>query len=238
MPTLTDVVTFVIGDKVRNTMRDREGVIRGFENEKLALVDYGQGPEKASVGNLVLLKPRPIPKIKKKCGQCGQEFEPNRAVAKYCSANCYQSFLDTRKVAADTLTWDAEGILARLFGFWAVRAKFYVDIRPEDQNLFENRYFALFGVIPEPKIGLYNISQDPQKWANEAEITFPVTDILPTALAELQTARLGKIARVQLFWMLMEHGFELTETQNIERIRAFVPEFQRTFFDAGVKGDN
>jgi hypothetical protein len=141
-------------------------------------------------------------------------------------------------ITADSLTWDAEGTLAWIFGFWAANAKFYIDVRPEDQDLFEDRYFALFGKIPEPKVGLYNISQDVQKWAAEAEITFPTTDKLPADLAALQTACVGKIARVQLFWMLMEHGFELAETQDVSRIRAFVPETQREIFDAGVKGEN
>src|SRR5271154_641971 len=51
-------MSFITGDRVRNTMREREGVVLGFETETLALVDYGQGPEKASVRNLTLLAPK------------------------------------------------------------------------------------------------------------------------------------------------------------------------------------
>ncbi len=46
---------FLQGDKVKNTMREREGVVVGMETETLALVDYGRGPEKASVKNLELV---------------------------------------------------------------------------------------------------------------------------------------------------------------------------------------
>jgi len=140
-------------------------------------------------------------------------------------------------ITSDCLTWDAEGMLARTFGFWAAHAKFYVDIPPQLQDLFENRYFSLFGKLPEPQIGLYNLSLDVQKWAMEAEITFPVGYPLPNDIAIQQTAREGKIARIQLFWALMEHGFELTESQNPDRIRAFVPESQRQYFDARLKGE-
>jgi hypothetical protein len=43
------------GDKVKNTMRGREGVYAGAENETTALVDYGNGPEKTSFKYLELV---------------------------------------------------------------------------------------------------------------------------------------------------------------------------------------
>lgn len=140
-------------------------------------------------------------------------------------------------VRADRITWDELGQLAWVFGFWAKNIKFYADIPPKYQSVFEKKYRSIFGYDPEPKEGLYNISQDAQKWTIETEITFPVTDRLPEDLERLQTARQGKIARTQLFWALMEHGFELTGTQNIDSIRQHVPEQQREFFDKGTKGE-
>lgn len=46
---------FFVGDKVKNTMRDREGVVEGFKNDTLLLVNYGSGPEVTSPKNLALL---------------------------------------------------------------------------------------------------------------------------------------------------------------------------------------
>ena len=48
---------FFVGDKVKNTMRDREGVVEGFKNDTLLLVNYGSGPEVTSLKNVVLMKP-------------------------------------------------------------------------------------------------------------------------------------------------------------------------------------
>jgi hypothetical protein len=140
-------------------------------------------------------------------------------------------------ITSDRLTWDAEGELARTFGFWAANAQFYIDVPPQYQKIFEDKYFSLFGKVPDPQAGLYNISLDVQKWAIEAEITFPIGYNLPDDIAVQQTARDGKIARIQLFWALMEHGFELSTQQTPERIRTFVPENQRQYFDAGLKGE-
>ena len=49
-----------IGDRVQNTMRDREGYICGFEDETMALVDYGRGPEISSVKYLKTLGRAPV----------------------------------------------------------------------------------------------------------------------------------------------------------------------------------
>jgi hypothetical protein len=46
---------FFVGDKVKNSMRDRSGVVEGFKNDSLLFVNYGNGPEVTSPKNLVLL---------------------------------------------------------------------------------------------------------------------------------------------------------------------------------------
>lgn len=51
----TETVFFLLGDKVKHTMQEREGVIVHFESETLALVDYGQGPKKTSLKYLELV---------------------------------------------------------------------------------------------------------------------------------------------------------------------------------------
>lgn len=48
---------FFVGDKVRNSMRERDGIVEGFKNDTLLLINYGNGPEVTSPKNVVLLKP-------------------------------------------------------------------------------------------------------------------------------------------------------------------------------------
>lgn len=46
---------FLIGDKVKHVVREREGVVEGFKTETLLFVNYGNGPETVSRTNLLLL---------------------------------------------------------------------------------------------------------------------------------------------------------------------------------------
>lgn len=46
---------FFVGDKVKNLMRDRSGVVEGFKSDTLLFVNYGNGPEVTSPKNLELL---------------------------------------------------------------------------------------------------------------------------------------------------------------------------------------
>jgi hypothetical protein len=48
---------FFVGDKVKNSMREREGVVEGFKSDSLLLVNYGNGPEVTSLKNIILVKP-------------------------------------------------------------------------------------------------------------------------------------------------------------------------------------
>jgi hypothetical protein len=48
-------MNFLVNDEVRNTMRDRNGTLKGFENALVALVDYGKGLEKTSIQYLELI---------------------------------------------------------------------------------------------------------------------------------------------------------------------------------------
>lgn len=62
-----------IGDRVQNTMRDREGYICGFEDETMALVDYGRGPEISSVKYLKTLGRAPSSLAIKRVKQTREE---------------------------------------------------------------------------------------------------------------------------------------------------------------------
>jgi hypothetical protein len=140
-------------------------------------------------------------------------------------------------ITAENLPWDEDGKLAYVYGYWAKKCKLYVDVPPQKRQLFEDRYFSVHGIVPEPKVGLYHISNDPQKRAMEAEITFPAGMELPPDLADQQTAQIGKIARVSLFWRLIEDGFELAEKQDSERIKIHIAPNQEGYFNAGLKGE-
>jgi len=135
----------------------------------------------------------------------------------------------------DRLSYDSQGNMARFLGYLAGPGKirFYLEAPPKYDDMVVNEYHHLTGDIITPTKGLYNIAPE-SKWAPEANISFVPTDDIPDSLAVQQTEREGLISRYQLFWTLVEHGFTLSGPQDPAKIRAFIPDSQKKFFDEGL----
>jgi len=139
-------------------------------------------------------------------------------------------------LSIDKLVWDSEGNLARFLGYLVGpgQVHFYLEAPPKYDDVVVNHYHSLTGETIVPTKGLYNIAPE-AKWAVEVNIHFIPTDNIPDSIALQQTERVGLISRHQMFWALVEHGFTLRSPQDPDKIRTFIPDSQKVFFDEGLK---
>lgn len=143
-------------------------------------------------------------------------------------------------LSVEKLEWDSEGRLAWTFGYMCGQGniRFYLHIPEYQLEPVVNKYHSLTGQILEPQSGVLVVVPTGDKWGMQVEIRYTPTPNLPDQLAKRENAP-GKIrsgaGEGGLFWAFIEHGFKIQPPQDADRIRNFVPEGQRHFFDEGLK---
>jgi hypothetical protein len=139
-------------------------------------------------------------------------------------------------LTSDKIDWTPE--VAWFLGYLVGPGKvhFYLETKESNVETVINQYHTMTGVLLTPETpGLFNVVPDASRRGSKCEIKFKQTDNIPDSLA-LQQRTPGIISRYQLFWALVEHGFEAGVPQNAAKIRAFVPESVQSAFDMGVAG--
>lgn len=143
-------------------------------------------------------------------------------------------------LSSDKISWTPN--MGWFLGWLAAFGRLYVETIASQADRFVDQYEKLTGVELQEKKGLFSVLvpnpdlSDPNgRWTTKCEIIFPPTANLPDSLAVLQQYD-GKISRCQIFWALVEHGFRVAESQDIAKIRQFVPSQFTAEFDAGVLG--
>jgi hypothetical protein len=122
------------------------------------------------------------------------------------------------------------------------QTKLDVELRPEQRSKFESRYENITGIIPIPdNINYYLLQQNADKWGVELRIYFVRNENIPDELDTMVVSPRpdqGYNARINnnnnnFIWQLIEYGFRLGNSQDINLIKQKVPLYYRTDFVDG-----
>ena len=119
-------------------------------------------------------------------------------------------------------------------------------IIPSRQMQFEEKYREVTGfTVGREAVGLSVHNRDIQKWGDELRVTFEASSAKKDSLdfgSDVSIVddpgnrgRSWRINRNRFWWELVEMGFTLGSSQNIDAIRAGVPSAYKVAFDQGIE---
>ncbi len=119
--------------------------------------------------------------------------------------------------------------------------KLDAEVPEKARERFEKRYYNLTGVRPIPdNHNYYILHPDADKWGVELRIYFIANDNVPRPLNRMKvTPRPGtkyndRINDNKFIWKLIEYGFRLGDSQDLNLIRSKVPPQYMTDFNKGL----
>ena len=110
------------------------------------------------------------------------------------------------------------------------QCKLDAEMPANSRSQFESLYYNLTGIRPQSNnLNYYILHQGADKWGVELRIYFTSSVNVPELITNMivtprpSTIYNARINNNEFIWRLIEYGFLLGETQNVERIRNRIP---------------